>query len=267
MIKQMQGAYAVGWMCQRLGVSVSGFYAAQGREPSARVQGDARLIVEIKAAHEHTRQTYGRERLQRELAQQGVRISMHRLRRLRREHGIYCKHRRALRVTTDSRHTLPVAPNRLKQQFKVKAPNQVWTTDLTYVHTDEGWLYVAALKDRFHGEIVSHAMGARMTETLTQPALTSAVRTHRPGPGLIHHSDRGSQYCSRGYQQTLKQLGMVCSMRRKGNCYDNAPTESFWSTLKNELIDHQRFATRAQAQQAITAYIEIFYNRQRLQAR
>lgn len=267
MIKQWQGHYPVRWMCQQLGVSASGWYVAQRRTRSARGRAEGRLIAEVKAAHERTRHTYGRERLQRELARQGVKISMHRLRRLRRDHGLRCKQKRGFRLTTGARHDLPVAPNLLNQQFSVSAPNQVWTTDLTYIKTAEGWLYLAALKDLFNGEIVGYAMGTQMTKALTLQALGSAMKTRRPPPGLIHHSDRGSQYCSTAYQLRLKQLGMIASMSRRGNCYDNAPIESFWGTLKNELIYPHRFATRTQAQQAITEYIEIFYNRQRLQAR
>jgi putative transposase len=266
MISQLSDTYPLRWMCQQLGVSVSGWYAQQSREPSARMQTEARLVVEIKAAQERTRQTYGRERLHHELTRQGVVISLHRLRQLRTKHGLACQPKRAFRVTTQSRHNLPVAANELNQQFSVTRPHQGWTTDLTYIRTDEGWLYLSALKDLFHGEIVGYAMAEQMTKALTLKALFCAVKAKRPRQGLIHHSDRGSQYCSTAYQQMLKQFGMTCSMSRKDNCYDNAPIESFWGTLKNELIYPHRFATREQAQQAITEYIEIFYNRQRIQA-
>lgn len=267
MITKLSDTYALRWMCQQLEVSVSGWYAQQTRPPSARAQTEVRLALEIKAAHARTRQTYGRERLHRELTRQGVVMSMHRLRQLRTQYGLTCKQKRAFCRTTQSRHHLPVAANKLNQQFSVTQPNQVWTTDLTYIKTDEGWLYLSALKDLFHGEIVGYAMGAQMTKELTLQALFSAVKAKRPSRGLMHHSDRGSQYCSTAYQQRLKQFGMICSMSRKGNCYDNAPMESFWGVLKNELIYPQRFTTREQARQAITEYIEVFYNRQRIQAR
>jgi putative transposase len=155
----------------------------------------------------------------------------------------------------------------LNREFAVSAPNQAWVTDITYIPTGEGWLYLAGVKDLFAGELVGYAMGDRMTQDLVTQALFRAVRAKRPAPGLIHHSDRGSQYCAHAYQHCLKQFGMQPSMSRKGDCWDNAPMESFWGTLKTELVHHRRFATREQAKQEITEYIEIFYNRLRKQAR
>ncbi len=190
-----------------------------------------------------------------------------RIKRIRKNLGLRCVQKRKFKATTDSKHTLPVAENILEQQFEATVPNQVWVTDITYIPTDEGWLYLAGHKDMFNGEIVGYAMGSRMTKNLVQESLFRAVAAKRPSHGLIHHSDRGSQYCSYEYRELLDQFGMQVSMSRKGNCYDNAPMESFWGTLKNELVHHRRYASRQQAIDEITEYIEIFYNRQRKQAR
>ena len=181
--------------------------------------------------------------------------------------GLRCKQKRKFKATTDSRHALPLTPNRLNRQFTVKAPNQAWVTDITYIPTDEGWLYLAGLKDLFSGELVGYAMSNRMTTPLVMQALFRAVAAKRPEKGLLHHSDRGSQYCAHAYQKLLRQFGMQASMSRKGNCWDNAPMESFWGALKTELVHHQRFSTREEAQREIIEYVEIFYNRIRKQAR
>ena len=170
-------------------------------------------------------------------------------------------------MTTNSNHNYPVAENVLKQTFTPTAPKQVWVTDITYIPTGEGWLYLAGVKDVFTCEIVGYAMGARMTQELTSTALWRAVANQRPSKGLIHHSDRGSQYCAVDYRKLLDQFGMQASMSRKGNCYDNAPMESCWGSLKNELVHHHRYATRADAKASIREYIEIFYNRQRRHSR
>lgn len=210
-----------------------------------------------------------RERLQKELASAGFTASLGTIKSVRRELGLQCiQHKRRFRVmTTDSCHQLAVAPNLLAQNFTVTVPDEVWTADITYVATDEGWLYVAAIKDLFAGEIVGRSFGSRMTSDLVVRALEQAVATRRPAAGLMHHSDRGSQYCSAEYQALLRSYGMQVSMSRKGNCYDNAPVESFWGTLKTELVHHCRDETRAQAVREISEYIDLFYNRQRRQAR
>jgi putative transposase len=205
--------------------------------------------------------------LQADLRDHGVRVGLHRIRRIRSKLGLRCKQKRKFRNTTDSKHDLPVAPNLLERNFDMSAPNQAWVSDITYLWTDEGWLYLAGIKDLFNGELVGYAMSERMTRSLVMQALFSAVSLKRPPAGLIVHSDRGAQYCSRDYRDLAKQLGMTMSMSRKGDCYDNAPIESFWGSLKNELVHHCRFATRAEAREAVTEYIEIFYNRQRKQAR
>lgn len=269
MIKELRREYPVRILCRVLVVSASGFHAWLRRAPLARARARERLKLAAQAAHIRTRQTYGARRLQRELAADGFVASLSTVRRVRRELELHCVQRKKrFRVTTtDSRHELPVAPNLLAQGFKVARPDEVWTADLTYVATNEGWLYVAAIKDLFAGEIVGRSFGERMTTDLVVRALEQAVASRRPSGGLVHHSDRGSQYCSHQYQALLANYGMRVSMSRKGNCYDNAPVESFWGTLKTELVHHRRYRTRAEAACEIAEYIDLFYNRQRRQAR
>jgi transposase InsO family protein len=192
---------------------------------------------------------------------------VYRIKRLRRKLGLRCRQTRKFKATTNSRHSLPVAENLLSQQFEATAPGQVWLSDITYIPTGEGWLYLAGHKDLCTREIVGYAMGARMTKDLVSQLLFRAVSAKRPAVGLIHHSDRGSQYCSREYRKLLDQFKMLVSMSGKGNCYDNAPMESFCGTLKTELVFHRQYATRRDAIRDITEYIELFYNRQRRQAK
>jgi putative transposase len=266
-MRQMRLHYPIPLISRILKVSTSGFYAWRDRPLSKWAQEEARLEVEIRAAHKRTRQTYGAERLQQDLAEHGIQVGICRIKRIRRKLGIRCKQKRRFKATTDSKHTLPVAENILGQQFTVTAPNKVWVSDITYVPTDEGWLYVAGHKDLFSGNIVGYAMGERLTRNLVSQSLFRAVAAKRPADGLIHHSDRGSQYCSHEYRNLMDRFGLKVSMSGKGNCYDNAPMESFWGTLKQELIHHRRYRTRLEAIRDITEYIEIFYNRQRRQAR
>jgi putative transposase len=254
-------------MCRVLGVSKSGYYAWKNRKPSARKLEDERLMVAIKVAHERGRGTYGPEKIQEELLEvEKVAVGINRIKRLRRQMKIRCKQVKKYKATTDSNHKLPVAPNLLNQDFAVSGPNQAWVTDITYVATEEGWLYLAGIKDLWNKEIVGYAMSHRMTQDLVGRALFRAVATRRPPEGLIHHSDRGSQYCSRSYQKLMKQFRMITSMSRKGNCWDNAPMESFFGTLKQEMVHHRRYRTRQQAMAEISEYIEVFYNRQRRHA-
>jgi len=266
-MKELRLDYPLPHLCQILKVSASGFYAWRDRPLSKWAREEARLEVEIRAAHKRTRQTYGAERLQQDLAEHGIQVGICRIKRIRKKLGIRCKQKWKFKATTDSKHTLPVAENILGQQFTVTAPNRVWTSDITYVPTNEGWLYVAGHKDLFSGNIVGYAMGERLTKNLVSQSLFKAVAAKRPARGLIHHSDRGSQYCSHEYRDLMDRFGLKVSMSRKGNCYDNAPMESFWGTLKQELIHHRRYRTRLEAIRDITEYIEIFYNRQRRQAR
>ena len=266
-MKELRLQYPVPHLCQVLNISASGYYAWVDRPLSKWAREEARLEIEIIAAHKRTRQVYGAEKLQYDLAEHGIQVGICRIKRIRRKLGIRCKQKRKFKATTNSRHTLPVAENILGQQFKVAAPNKVWVSDITYVPTDEGWLYVAGHKDIFTGTIVGYAMGERLTRNLVSQSLFRAVAAKRPPQGLIHHSDRGSQYCSHKYRNLLDSFGLIASMSRKGNCFDNAPMESFWGTLKQELVHHRRYRTRQEAIGDITEYIEIFYNRQRRQAR
>src|SRR3990172_65559 len=266
-MKELRLKYPVPLMRRIMNVSASGYYVWLDRPLSKRALEEMRLEVEIRAAHKRTRQTYGPERLARDLAEHGIRVGICRIKRIRKRLGLRCKQKRKFKVTTDSRHTLPVAENLLGQQFKVCAPNAVWVSDLTYVPTDEGWLYLAGHKDLFTGEIVGYAMGEWLTRNLVSQSLFRALSSKRPGKGLMHHSDRGSQYCSQEYRGLLEQSGLRVSMSGTGNCYDNAPMESFWGTLKQELVHHRHYGSRREAVQDITEYIEIFYNRQRRQAR
>jgi len=259
--------YPLGLLCRVAGVSRSGFYAWLDRPPSLRSQDDERLKVAIKAVHVQTRETYGPLRVQPELAAQGFKAGRDRITRLRKQLGLRCKQKRKFKATTNSNHALPVVANVLNQSFAPTRPNEAWVTDITYIDTGEGWLYLAGVKDVFTCELVGYAMGSRMTQDLTAQALWRAVRNKRPAPGVIHHSDRGSQYCAEDYRKLVEQFGMTASMSRRGNCYDNAPMESFWWSLKNEMIYHQRYTVRAEAEAAVKEYIEIFYNRQRRYSR
>jgi transposase InsO family protein len=262
MMKELRLKYPVPLLGQVLSVSVSGYYARVDRPPSKHD-----LEVQIKAADKRTRQTYGPERLQWDLADHGVRVGICRIKRIRKKLGIRCKQKRKFKATTDSKHKLPVSDNLLNQEFKVSEPNKVWTSDITYVPTDEGWLYLAGHKDLFTGEIVGYSMGERLTRNLVSESLFRALALKHPAKGLMHHSDRGTQYCSHEYRKILGQFNLKVSMSGKGNCFDNAPMESFWGTLKQELVYHRHYGSRREAIQDITEYIEIFYNRQRRQAR
>jgi transposase InsO family protein len=267
MMKELRLKYPVPLLGQVLSVSVSGYYARVDRPPSKHDREEGWLEVQIKAADKRTRQTYGPERLQWDLADHGVRVGICRIKRIRKKLGIRCKQKRKFKATTDSKHKLPVSDNLLNQEFKVSEPNKVWTSDITYVPTDEGWLYLAGHKDLFTGEIVGYSMGERLTRNLVSESLFRALALKHPAKGLMHHSDRGTQYCSHEYRKILGQFNLKVSMSGKGNCFDNAPMESFWGTLKQELVYHRHYGSRREAIQDITEYIEIFYNRQRRQAR
>lgn len=267
MMKELRLNYSIPLLSRMLDTSASGYYAWVDRPPSTRAQEEVRLELEIRAADKRTRQTYGPARLQHDLAGHGVRVGICRIRRIRKKLGIRCRQKRRFKATTDSRHNLPVVGNLLGQEFKVYRPNAVWVSDITYVPTEEGWLYLAGHKDLFTGEIVGYATGERMTRNLVSQSLLRALSTKRPAGGVLHHSDRGSQYCSQEYRSLLDRFGLRASMSGTGNCFDNAPMESFWGTLKQELVHHRHYGSRREAVQDITEYIEIFYNRQRRQAR
>jgi len=262
-ILEEKANFPVSLMCHVLLVSRSGFYAWLKRPKSRRAIANERLAVEAAAIHRESRGTYGSPRVHAELVARGQDIGRKRVERVMRENGIKVQLRRKFRATTDSEHALPVAPNLLERDFTASAPNEAWVTDITYVATEEGWLYLAAILDLFSRRVVGWAMGERLTRDLTLNALDMALTHRRPEAGLLHHSDRGCQYASADYQRALRQRGLVCSMSRKGDCWDNAVAESFFATLKIELVHRTRFTTRAQARAAVFEYIEAFYNRRR----
>jgi putative transposase len=268
MIDQLRNQHPVSRLCTLLDVAKSGYQAwRSGKIVPSRKREDIRLLVAIKAAHQRGRGIYGPKKIRDELAGQGIVAGLNRIKRLRTLHGIRCTHKKKFRVTTDSKHNLPIAPNLLDRQFVREAPNQVWVADITYIPTDEGWLFLAAIKDLHTCEIVGWAMDSRMTQTLVADALRAAYWRKKPKPELMHHSDRGSQYCSAAYRALQASYGMKASMSRKGNCWDNAPMESFFGALKTESLHHYRFATREHARQVVFEYIEVFYNRIRRHAK
>jgi putative transposase len=251
-------------MCSVLEVSRSGFYAWLERGESSRSRENRRLTELIRQEHERSRCTYGSPRIHAALKTQGETCSLNRVARLMRAAGIRSKVKRKFRKTTDSKHEHAVAPNLVAQEFTVSAPNQVWVSDITYIWTEEGWLYLASTLDLFARRVVGWSMRATMPASLVTTALQMAIDQRSPPAGLIHHSDRGVQYAADAFQDLLERHGIVCSMSGKGNCYDNAVKESFFHTLKTELCDHEHYRTRREAMASIFEYIEVFYNRQRL---
>ena len=265
-MKQQRHMYPIELMARVLQVSRSGYYSWACRKPSKRSIMDNWLKPLIRRAYEKGRKTSGSTKIQHELRSWGVYVGRDRISRLRKEMGLYCIQRRKFKATTNSRHDHPVAENLLNQEFTVSDPGMVLGGDITYIPTDEGWLYLAGLKDFCSKEIVGYAMGDRMTKELVIEAFRKAVNYRKALPGAIHHTDRGVQYCSREYVRLVKKVGFNISMSRKGNCYDNAPTESFWGSLKQEMVYHRRFRTRLEAKAAIQEWIEVFYNRIRRHA-
>ena len=251
-------------MCEVLQVSRSGYYAWLKKPESRKAQEDQVLSKVIKEIHEESNRTYGSPRVHEELVRRGKRHGLNRVARLMRKDGLRAKTRRKFKATTNSKHDLPVAPNLLDRDFTPERPNQVWVADITYIWTGEGWLYLAIVLDLFSRAVVGWSMSERMTKRLVIDAFTLAVKRRNPPPGMLHHSDRGSQYASKDFQSILAKHGAICSMSRKGNCWDNAPAESFFSTLKRELVYHCQYFTREQARQSIFSYIERFYNRKRI---
>src|SRR5438094_24873 len=256
-------AHCLARLCAALGVSRSGYYAWRRRPESARHCADRQLLAAIEALHTRMRGRYGAIKTWRALTAAGLLCGRHRVARLRRLHGLEAQRTRRFRVMTEHHHLPPPAPNRLRPGFQVVGPDHVWAGDLTAVPTREGWLYVAVLLDLYSRRVVGWAMGARITTDLTHTALTMAVQQRQVGARVLHHSDRGSQYTAERYQQGLTRYGLQCSMSRPGNCWDNAVVESFFASLKTELIYRRRFQTRQEAQTAIFTYIEGFYNRRR----
>ena len=256
--------YPLPVLCDTLEVSISGYRAwKRGGTLARKHLTDAQFLELIRAIHVQFKGAYGSPRMVDELRDRGFPVSKARVERLMRSHGIRARHKRRYKATTDSTHGLPVADNLLDRNFSPEAPNRVWTADLTYVWTDEGWLYLAVVIDLFNREIVGWSIKSRMTADIVVEALTMAWFRRKPAPGLLHHSDRGSQYASLVFQEKLGRYGMVCSMSRKGNCWDNAPTESFFNSLKNERVHGTRYRTREAAIADLFEYIEVFYNRSR----
>ena len=253
-------------LCLHLEVSASGYYDWQRRlsRPGQRTLEDQVLAQEIGRIHARSRETYGAPRVEKELRQKGRCHGRNRVARLMKEQGLCGRQKGRYRVqTTDSNHDQPIAPNRLAQAPKATAPNQLWVADITYIETKEGWLYLAAILDLYSRKIVGWAMSERIDTALVLKALAMALLHRRPPAKLLFHTDRGVQYASGDYRQALANAGLIASMSRRGNCYDNATMESFWSTLKLELIYRHSFDTRTQARMQIFDYIETFYNRQR----
>jgi len=263
-IEDHRGEFPVARMRSVLEVSTSGYYAWRTQPQSHRDRENQKLVEQIREIHAESRETYGSPRIHADLADQGIKCNKKRVERLMRIHGIRAKQYKRRRVqTTDSAHDLPVAPNVLNREFEADAPNQKWVTDITYVPTDEGWLYLAVVLDLFSRRIIGWSMASTLCTGLVKNALLMAIAERCPGAGLLHHSDRGAQYASGEYQAVLTHHQMIVSMSRTGNCYDNAPMESFFGTLKRELIHHRHYRTRAEARQDIFEYIEVFYNRKR----
>lgn len=255
-------AFNILLMCRVLCVSRSGYYAWLKRPPSDRERADHELAQLIRATHERSRGTYGSPRIHAELRAQGCKVGRKRVARLMRCHALIARQRRRFKVTTHSLPGRPVAPNVLKQQFSAQHPNEKWLADITYVPTQEGWLYLAAVLDVHSRLIVGHAMGAYLTQDWVLQALQMALHRRHPTSPLLHHSDRGSQYTAEAYQKLLKAYSITVSMSGTGNCYDNAMMESFFSTLKAECVTGP-YHTRQEARQSIFEYIEVWYNRQR----
>ena len=257
-------AFALIEMCSVLEVSVSGYRAwKRGGRPDRKRLTDDQTVAVIRAIHAELKGAYGSPRMIRELRLRGFTAGKERVERLMRENGIRARHKRRYKVTTDSKHGFPVAKNLLSRKFSPAAPNQVWTSDITYLWTDEGWLYLAIVLDLFNREVIGWSLKPRMTVDLATDALTMAWFRRKPEPGVMHHSDRGSQYASGTFQSKLTDFGMTCSMSRKGNCWDNAPTESWFNSFKNERYHGVRYETHAGIKAAIFEYIEVFYNRKR----
>lgn len=263
-IEAEKASFTVEFMCKQFGVSSAGFYAWRKREPSKHALEEAALTKEIERVFAESRQTFGSPRIHAKLKQDGQRTSRKRVARIMQEKLLAAREKRRFRRTTNSNHAFPIAENILNRAFKVDAPDKVWVTDITYIETREGWLYLAAIVDLYSRKVVGWAMSKNIDTKLCLDALHMALKARKPPPGLIHHSDRGSQYASHEYRRVLEAHGIICSMSRRGDCWDNAVAESFWSSLKMELVYKINFTTRELARQEIFKYIEVFYNRQRL---
>lgn len=263
-IRDHQDQWPVAIQCSVLEVSRSGYYSWLGRSESATSQANRALSREIAEIHRENRGVYGSPRVYLALIHRGHTVGRNRVARLMRRDGLQARTKRRFKATTDSRHGHPVAPDLLQRNFTPGEPNRVWAADITYIWTREGWLYLAVVMDLYSRGIVGWSMGDRLTSPLVCQALRMALQRRRPPAGLLHHSDRGCQYAAGDYQALLRKNGIVCSMSRRGNCWDNAPVESFFGTLKCEWVFHHRYHSRAEARQSIFDYIERFYNRRRM---
>jgi len=263
-IEDHREVFPVRVACSVLGVSASGYYAWRGRPESARAGANRALVEDIRRVHAGSRRRYGSPRVHASLRAEGRRVGRNRVARLMRKHGIQARRRRAFCKTTDSNHPFPPAPNMLDRKFTAAAPNRVWLADLTYIATGEGWLYLAVVLDLFSRKVVGWAMSETMPQELTLAALRMAITNRRPGPGLLHHSDRGGRYAAHDYRRVPDEHGMRCSMSRKGNCWDNAPMESFFGSLKAGMDGDGPFETRREARSALFGFMEGWYNRRRL---
>ena len=256
-------SHGVQKMCRILGVSRSGYYGWKKQPQSKRQKDNEKILMEIRESHKNSRRAYGSPRITKDLQAAGTKCSENRVARLMKIHGIVGKAKKKFKATTNSKHNLPVAENLLKQNFAAQKPNTVWVSDITYIWTLEGWLYLAVILDLYSRQVVGWAMSDRLTSDFIIKALYQAIGSRNPGSCCILHSDRGVQYASVDFRAVLNSHGFIQSMSRKGNCYDNAVAESFFHTLKTEHVYDYRYETRADARQSIFDYIEIFYNRQR----
>jgi putative transposase len=250
-------------MCEALNVSRSGYYAFLKRPESKRSRENKRLLEAIRKIHRETHEIYGSPRITQSL-QKDEKASRGRVARIMRENGIRSKTVKKYKATTNSKHNLPVADNLLNREFAAQRPNEKWLTDITYIQTEEGWLYLAGVLDLYGRKLIGWAMDGRMKTELVSTALKQAIGRTGARNSVLVHSDRGVQYASEAYQRLLKSHGFICSMSRKGNCYDNAPMESFWGKLKTEWLNGRKFKTRAEAMKAVFDYIELFYNCRRI---
>jgi len=264
-IEEHSDRYPAVSLCRVMRVSKSGYYDWRGRPESRRSRENRALVEKIRDIPKKNKRlrVYGSPRMHEELVDLGYHCSLNRVARLMRANGIRALQKRKFRVTTDSKHNNPVAGNVLDRKFDVGSPDRAWVSDITYVWTREGWLYLAVVIDLFNRMVVGWSMGSRITQELTLSAFKMALWKRKPDRGLLSHSDRGSQYTSKDYRKLLSDHGIVCSMSRKGNCWDNAVAESFFHTLKTELVYHEDYATRAEAKGDIFEWIEVFYNRKR----
>ncbi len=260
LIDAVKKDFPVARLCKVLDVSPSGYFAWKNRPASTRQREDLVLLAHVRSAFTLSHETYGSPRMTHELREQGLAAGRRRVARLMRENGLKARQPRRFRRTTDSGHAFPVAPNHLDQDFTAAGPDRKWGSDISYIWTREGWLYLAVVLDLYSRRVVGRAAGDRLHKELALTALRRALVVRQPGPGLLHHSDRGSQYCSNEYQAELRGHGIVISMSGKGNCYDNAMVETFFKTLKSELVWRTAFQTRAEATIALARYIDGLYN-------